>query len=107
MFHDSKELNAIAPRRPAIGGNSAAAAIDAFFSVSIKSMVLSRKLFDNAQKLCRSAVTHKDAKDASRTMAVFVNTSYRDISQNAEAVLGIWRRFVRDAVLSAGFHLKG
>ena len=102
MFHDSKELNAIAPRRPAIGGNSAAAAIDAVFSVGVESMVLSGKLFDNTQKLCRSTVTHKDAKDASRTMAAFVNTSYRDISQNAEAVLGIWRRFVRDAFSPPG-----
>jgi|SRR5208337_4626238 len=102
MFHDTKELKALAPRRPAIGGNSAAAAIDAFFSVGVESMVLSGKLFDNTQKLCRSAATHKDAKDASRTMAAFVNTSYRDISQNAEAVLGIWKRFVRDAFSPPG-----
>jgi hypothetical protein len=36
-------------------------------------------------------------------MAAFVNASYRDISQNAEAVLGIWRRFVHDALSPPGY----
>ncbi len=102
MFHDSKEMKAIAPSRPAIGENSAAVAIDAFFSIGVESMVLSRKLLDNTQKLCLSALTHKDAKDVGRTMAAFVNASYRDISQNAEAVRGIWQRFVRDVLSPPG-----
>ena len=95
MFHNSEELKAVAPSR-ATGESPAAAAIAAYFSIGVESAALARKLFDNTQKFCLSAVTHKDAKDASRTMAAFVNASYRDISQNAEAVLGIWSRFVRD-----------
>jgi hypothetical protein len=98
VFHNSKEMNANASKSPAIGVSSAIAAIDAFGSLCLEHAVLSKRLFDNTQKLWLSAATHKDAKDASRTMAAFVNASYRDISQNADAVLGIWRRFVRDAL---------
>ncbi len=98
MFHDSEEMKAIATKPPAIGKSSAVAAIQAFRSLCLESAVLSKRLFDNTQKLWLSAATNKDAKDVGRTMAAFVNASYRDISQNAEAVLGIWRRFVRDAI---------
>jgi hypothetical protein len=101
MFHDNKELKAIASRQPAMGEHSAEAAIDALFKIGEESLVLSKKLLDNTQKLCLSAATHKDAKDASRTMAAYVNASYRDISQNAEAVLGIWRRLVQHLLSSS------
>ncbi len=95
MFHNPEELKAIASGRRVIGKSPAAAAVEALFSIGVESASLARKLFDNTQKLCLDAATHKDAKDASRTMAAFVNASYRDISQNAEAVLGIWSRCVR------------
>lgn len=97
MFHNREQLKAIASTRSAIGAFPAAAAIEAFVDVGVESASLARKLFDNTQKFCLDAATHKDAKDASRTMAAFVNASYRDIAQNAEAVLGIWGRFIRVA----------
>ena len=90
MFHDVRELKALGSKRQP----PAAAAFEAFCSIGVESAVLSGRLFDNTQKLCRSAATHKDAKDVSRTLGAFVNASYRDIAQNAEAVLGIWARFL-------------
>ena len=97
MFHDSRELKAVAARRPAIGEASAVAAFEGFCSIGVESALLSRRLLDNTRKLCLSAAANKDAKDVSRAMAAFVNASYRDISQNAEAVSKIWRRLLRGA----------
>ena len=70
------------------------------FGSIIESAVLSKKLLDNAQKMWLSSVTHKDAEDASRAMAAFVNASCRDMSENAEAIVRIWRRFVGEAFLT-------
>ncbi len=98
MIHDSRELKEIASRPPAIGNSSADAAIVAFYDIGVESVVLSKKLFDNTQKMLFSAATHKDAKDVGRTMSAFVNSSYRDVAGNAEAVLEIWRRYFRDAL---------
>ena len=95
MFHDSRELKAVAARRPAIGEASAVAALEGFCSIGVESALLSRRLL--TRKLCLSAAANKDAKDVSRAMAAFVNASYRDISQNAEAVSKIWRRLLRGA----------
>jgi hypothetical protein len=103
MFHNREDLKAIASSRLTNGDSPAPGAVEAFLSIGLESAALARKLFDNTQKLCLSAATHKDAKDATRAMATFVNASYRDISQNAEAVLGIWSRFVRDTFSPPGF----
>jgi hypothetical protein len=103
MFHDARQLRAAGSRRPADGQSQAIAAVEAFCSIGVESAVLSRRLFDNTQKLCHSAAMHKDAKDVSRTLGAFVNASYRDIAQNAEAVLGIWGRFLSSACSSAAF----
>ena len=100
MFHDSK-VNAVAARSPATGDFSALTAIEACHLLCLESAVLSMRFLDNTQRLWHSAATNKDAKDVSRTMAAFVNATYRDISRNADAVLAIWRRFVSDAVLPA------
>ena len=75
MFHDVSELRAIALTRPAAGQSQAVAAVEAFCSIGVESALLSKRLFDNTQKLCRSAAMHKDAKDVSRTMGAFVNES--------------------------------
>ncbi len=98
MIYDSRELKEIASRPPAIGNSSATAAIVAFYDIGVEFVVLSKKLFDNTQKMLFSAATHKDAKDVGRTMSAFVNSSYRDVAGNAEAVLEIWRRYFRDAL---------
>ena len=45
-----------------------------------------------------SAATNKDARDVSRTMSAFLNASYRDVGENAEAVSRIWRRYSRETV---------
>jgi hypothetical protein len=44
-----------------------------------------------------SAATYEDAKNASGRTAEIVNASYRDVSENAEAMVRIWRRFIREA----------
>ncbi len=102
MFHNRQDLKAIASGRLTNGDSPAATAVEAFLSTGLESAALAQKMFDNTQKLCLSATTHKDAKDATRTMAAFVNASYRDISQSAEAFTGIWSRFVRDAYSARG-----
>ncbi len=93
MFHD-REMQAIATRIRPVAEISVLAAVDALCKVGVESAALTGKLIDNTHKLCLGAQAHKDAKDASRTMAAFVNASYRDLSQNAEAVFDIWTRFV-------------
>ena len=96
MMHD-REVN-----RMTAGEPSTVAAINALRDIGVESVILSRKLFDNTQKMLLSAPAHKDAKDVSRTMFAFVNSSIRDISQNVEAVCGIWNRFFHDASAPKG-----
>jgi hypothetical protein len=84
-------MRTVASRSPAIGDSSAVAGVEAFRLLCFESAVLSMKLLYNTQKLWLSAATNKDAKDVSRTMAAFVNATYRDISQSADAVLANWR----------------
>ncbi|SRR5271166_4941228 len=94
MFHDSKELEAIVARRETIG---TAAAVNAFCDICIESLSLQKKLIDNARALFLSAANPKDGREIARTMSVFMETSYRDVSENAEAAYGVWRRFLKDA----------
>ena len=101
MFHEVGALRAIGSKRPAAGQSQAVAAVEAVCSIGVESALLSKRLFDNTQKLCRSAAMHKDAKDVSRTVGAFVNASYRDIAQNTEAVFAIWGRFLHSAYSSA------
>ena len=90
MIHDTGELSRMAAREPST------VAMNALRDIGVESVILSKKLFDNTQKMLLSAATHKDAKDVSRTMSAFVNSSIRDFSENVEAVCGIWMRFFRD-----------
>jgi hypothetical protein len=96
MFHDSGKVKGMAARRPAVGQSAALAATEAFCRMGVESAVLSKKLLDNIQKFCLGAASYKDAKDVGRAMAALVNSSYRDMSENAEAVFGIWARLVRE-----------
>jgi hypothetical protein len=98
MFHDIKEIKTVASRSLAIGGSSAVDGVEAFRLLCLESAVLSMRLLDNTQRLWLGAATNKDAKDVSRAMAAFLNATYRDVSRNGDAVLAIWRGFVRDAV---------
>jgi hypothetical protein len=98
MFHDSREVKAIASGPPAIGGSTMLAAIEAYCSIGVESAIVSKRLIDNTEKLWLSAATYKDAKDACRATAAFVNSSYRDVSENAVAMVRIWRRFIREAL---------
>ncbi len=98
MIHDGKKLTEMAwSRRPATGGPPTVAAVNALCDMGVESVILSKKLFDNTQKMLLSAASQKDAKDAARTMSAFVNSTFRDVADNADAVFGIWRRFFRDA----------
>ena len=107
MIHNSKELKGLSSRQPNVGEPTAVAAINAFCDTGVESVILSKKLFDNTQKMLLSAATHKDAKDVGRTMSAFVNSSYRDIAGNAGAVLEIWRRFFHDALATKASSFAG
>ena len=97
MFHDSRELGTILSTR--------CAAVGAYFDIGVESAALSKKLLGNTQKMWLSAATHKDAKDVARATSAFVNASYRDIAENADAVARIWRRFICEA-LSGDFDFR-
>ena len=94
MFHDSRDAKAIASGRPAIGGSSLLAAIKAYCRIGVESAIVSQRLIENTGKLWLSAATYEGA---SRATAEIVNASYRDVSENAEAMVRIWRRFIREA----------
>ena len=98
MFHDRRDVKAMASGRPATDGSWVLAAVEAYCSIVFESGLVSKKLIDNTGKLWLSATTYKDAKDVCRATAAFVNASYRDVSENAEAMLRIWRRFIREAL---------
>lgn len=74
------------------------ATANALREVGHESHILWDRMVDNTQSMLFSAATNKDAKDVSRTMSVFLNASYRDVAQNAEAVSRIWRWYSREAV---------
>lgn len=74
------------------------ATANALRDVGNESLILWDRMLDNTQHMLFSAAVLKDAKDVSRTMSTFVNASYRDVVENAEAISRIWRRYSRDAV---------
>ena len=84
MIHDSKHI--------------AIAAVHALRDAGVESLILWERMFHNTQGMLISAATNKDAKDVSRTMSAFLNASYRDVGENAEAVSRIWRRYSRETV---------
>ncbi len=74
------------------------AAANALRDVGHESHILWDRMLDNTQKMLFSATTNKDTKDVARTMSAFLNASYRDVAQNAEAVSRIWRQFSHETV---------
>lgn len=80
---------------------TAIAAAHALRDVGIETAELSKKMFDNSQKLILGAATNKDAKDVCRTMSAFLNAAYRDLEENAGTVSSIWRRYFLEAAARA------
>ena len=101
MIENSSQLREIAWGRLDPHRVSAIAAAHALRDVGIETAELTRKMFDNSQKLILGAATNKDAKDVCRTMSAFLNAAYRDLDQNAETVSRIWRRYFRDTAARA------
>ena len=71
---------------------------NALRDVGNESLILWERMFYNTQDMLFSAATNKDASDVCRTMSAFLNASYRDMGENAEAVSRIWRRYTRETV---------
>ncbi len=84
MIHDSNHI--------AIG------AVHALRDAGVESVILWERMFHSTLSMLISAVTNKDAKDISRTMSAFHNTTYQDMGENVEAVSRIWRRYSRETV---------
>jgi hypothetical protein len=82
MIHDSKHI--------------AIAAVHALCDAGVESLILWERMFHTTQGMLVSAATNKE--DVSRTMLAFLNASYRDVGENAEAVSRIWRRYSRETV---------
>jgi hypothetical protein len=97
MIESSSQWKDIAVGHLGPAGHSAIATAHALRDVAIETAELSRKLFDNSQRLLIGAATNKDAKDVCRTMSAFLNASYRDLDENAESISRIWRRYFREA----------
>jgi hypothetical protein len=98
MFHYSKPLRLIGWGHQGPDRIIAKATANALRDVGNESLILWDRMLDNTQRMMFSAATNKDAKDVGRTMSAFLNASYRDVGQNAEAVSRIWRRYSREAV---------
>ncbi len=98
MFHDSRELRTILSTRRTIIESSTCAAVEAYFNIGVETAALVETLLGNTQKIWLSAATHKDAKDVARATSAFVNASYRDIAESADAIARVWRRFIREAL---------
>jgi len=79
----------------------AIATAHALRDVGIETAELSKKMFDNSQKLILGASTNRDAIDVCRTMSAFLQAAYRDLDENAENVSRIWRRYFRQAAARA------
>ncbi len=98
MFHYSKQLRVIGWGHQGPDRVVVKATANALRDVGNESLILWDRMLDNTQHMLFSAATHKDANDVSRTVSTFVNASYRDVVENAEAISRIWRRYSRDAV---------
>jgi hypothetical protein len=98
MLNYSKQLRVIGWDHQGPDRIIVKATANALRDVGNESLVLWDRMLDNTQRMLFSAATHKDANDVSRTMSTFVNASYQDVIENAEAISRIWRRYSRDAV---------
>jgi hypothetical protein len=97
MFHHSKSLRVVGWDHHGPDQILARATADALREVGNESLVLWDRMLDNTEAMLSNAGTHKDATDVCQTMSAFLNASYRDVGENAEAVSRIWRRYFREA----------
>ena len=95
MIHDSEQLKVIGWGHQGPDRIIVKATANALRDVANESHVLWDRIFDNTQDMLSSAATNKDV---SQTMSAFVDASYRDMAENAEAVSRIWRRYFRETV---------
>lgn len=98
MIHYSKHLRVVGWGHHGPDRIIMKATANALRDVGNESHLLWDRILDNTQHMLFSAATNKDAKDVARTMSAFLNASYRDVAQNAEAVSRIWRRYSHEAV---------
>ena len=98
MFNYSKQLRVVGSDYQGPDRVILKATANALSDVANESLILWDRMLDNTQHVLSRAATNKNAKDASQTMSAFLNASYRDVGQNAEAVSRIWRRYSREVV---------
>ncbi len=96
-MHDSKPLRVAGWDHHGPDRMLTKATANALRDAGNESLVLWDRMLDNAEAVLFSAGSHKDATDVCRTMSAFLNASYRDFGENAEAVSRIWRRYFREA----------
>ena len=109
MFDYSKQLRVVGSNYKGPDRMILKATANALRDVANKSLILWDRMLDNTQHALSRAASNKDAKDVSRTMSAFLNASYRDVGQNAEAVSSIWRRYSREVVgrIATTLHAEG
>ena len=78
------------------------ASANTFHEVGIETLKLTTKLVHSTHKMLLSAATNKDARDVRRTMSAYMNATYRDVNENAEAVSRIWWKYMCETVLRDG-----
>ncbi len=98
MFDYSKQLRVVGSNYQGPDRMILKATANAVRDVANESLILWDRMLDNTQHLLSRAATNKDARDVSQSMSAFLNASYRDAGQNAEAVSRIWRRYSREVV---------
>ena len=98
MYHDRSS----APASGADPGvHSAFEAAHALVDLGIEQANLSKRLCETTRTLLLRAATDRDAADAGRTWSAFVDSMTRELSDNAELVSRIWRRYLREVARSA------
>jgi hypothetical protein len=103
MFHDRNSVRASASNLSDPGLNPALEAAQALCDLGVEQANLSKKLCDNTRAMLLSAAADKDAGEVGRTLSVFVDCVARDLSENAETMSRIWRRYLREAGRAAAF----
>lgn len=98
MIHDSRQLTEIVSDRMGYDRFLAIATSNALREVGIQSLILWERMFYNTQNMLFGAATNKDAVDVCRAVSTYLETSHRDMGENAEVVSRIWRRYCREAV---------
>jgi N-glycosylase/DNA lyase len=72
---------------------------ETFREIGIETVKLTTKLVHNTHKMMLSAATNKDVRDVCRTLSAYMDVTYRDVSENAEAITRIWWKYMRETVV--------